>query len=421
MPKDGRLDLTLFGATGFTGWIAAQYICKHAPPDLQWAIAGRSQDKLTAKLRDIRRDYPDRALPETIVASLDEVSAIKLASSSKVVVTTVGPFCRYGSKLVKACAEAGTHYVDCTGEYPWVLEMIEKHHETAKQTGAFIVPQCAFDSAPADIVSYKVANFIRENYKASTKDLTFSLHNLNGGASGGTMESFFSTIEVYGLSGLAHATKPLALSPIKRPYSAPSHLPVFTHPTLGKLTPWIQASPDRATVMRSWGLTQQHTPEKSWGNNFSFTEYKRVKSSFEGLATWITIGLLSIGVLIKPFRWFARKVITQPGFGPDQNFDINRKGNLDWKAVGVVDDDGGENKGKKVLGTFTYDGGDAYALTGLFIVEAALHLLDMEKGRSKKEGLGQTIGGGLLTPICLGEGFLKRLDGAGIKIDAREL
>ncbi|KAF3090050.1 hypothetical protein TWF706_010201 [Orbilia oligospora] len=421
MPKDGRLDLTLFGATGFTGWIAAQYICKHAPPDLQWAIAGRSQDKLTAKLRDIRRDYPDRALPETIVASLDEVSAIKLASSSKVVVTTVGPFCRYGSKLVKACAEAGTHYVDCTGEYPWVLEMIEKHHETAKQTGAFIVPQCAFDSAPADIVSYKVANFIRENYKASTKDLTFSLHNLNGGASGGTMESFFSTIEVYGLSGLAHATKPLALSPIKRPYSAPSHLPVFTHPTLGKLTPWIQASPDRATVMRSWGLTQQHAPEKSWGNNFSFTEYKRVKSSFEGLATWITIGLLSIGVLIKPFRWFARKVITQPGFGPDQNFDINRKGNLDWKAVGVVDDDGGENKGKKVLGTFTYDGGDAYALTGLFIVEAALHLLDMEKGRSKKEGLGQTIGGGLLTPICLGEGFLKRLDGAGIKIDAREL
>ncbi|TGJ70011.1 hypothetical protein EYR41_006008 [Orbilia oligospora] len=421
MPKDGRLDLTLFGATGFTGWIAAQYICKHAPPDLQWAIAGRSQDKLTAKLRDIRRDYPDRALPETIVASLDEVSAIKLASSSKVVVTTVGPFCRYGSKLVKACAEAGTHYVDCTGEYPWVLEMIEKYHETAKQTGAFIIPQCAFDSAPADIVSYKVANFIRENYKASTKDLTFSLHNLNGGASGGTMESFFSTIEVYGLSGLAHATKPLALSPIKRPYSAPSHLPVFTHPTLGKLTPWIQASPDRAIVMRSWGLTQQHAPEKSWGNNFSFTEYKRVKSSFEGLATWITIGLLSIGVLIKPFRWFARKVITQPGFGPDQNFDINRKGNLDWRAVGVVDDDGGENKGKKVLGTFTYDGGDAYALTGLFIVEAALHLLDMEKGRSKKEGLGQTIGGGLLTPICLGEGFLKRLDGAGIKIDAREL
>ncbi|KAF3167268.1 hypothetical protein TWF106_011621 [Orbilia oligospora] len=421
MPKDGRLDLTLFGATGFTGWIAAQYICKHAPPDLQWAIAGRSQDKLTAKLRDIRRDYPDRALPETIVASLDEVSAIKLASSSKVVVTTVGPFCRYGSKLVKACAEAGTHYVDCTGEYPWVLEMIEKHHETAKQTGAFIIPQCAFDSAPADIVSYKVANFIRENYKASTKDLTFSLHNLNGGASGGTMESFFSTIEVYGLSGLARATKPLALSPIKRPYSAPSHLPVFTHPTLGKLTPWIQASPDRATVMRSWGLTQQHAPEKSWGNNFSFTEYKRVKSSFEGLATWITIGLLSVGVLIKPFRWFARKVITQPGFGPDQNFDINRKGNLDWKAVGVVDDDGGENKGKKVLGTFTYDGGDAYALTGLFIVEAALHLLDMEKGRSKKEGLGQTIGGGLLTPICLGEGFFKRLDGAGIKIDAREL
>ncbi|KAK6543778.1 hypothetical protein TWF694_000510 [Orbilia ellipsospora] len=445
MPKDARLDIVLFGATGFTGWITAQYICKLAPQNLQWAIAGRSQEKLNVKLKELRRQFPDSPIPETIIADLDEVSAIRLASSAKVVVTTVGPYCRYGSGLVKACAEAGTHYVDCTGEHSWVLEMVNKYHETAKQTGALvchknryrssndcpfvdwyilqIVPQSAFESAPADLISYKISRLIREKYNTGTKDVTFALSNLNGGASGGTMETFFSVIEVYGLSRLATAADPFALSPLRRPYSAPRRLPIRSHPILGILTPWLQHTPDRAIVMRSWGLTKQYQPEQSWGEKFSFSEYKRVKNYFEGVATWCTIMFISVGAIFSPFRWLARKVVTQPGFGPDQNFDLAKRGNLEWRAVGVVDSEEKEKKGKKVLGVVSFDGGECYALTALLIAEAAFSILDIKNGKGVKdeECLAEIIGGGVLTPVCLGETYIRRLNKAGVKIEAREL
>ncbi|KAF3915359.1 hypothetical protein AA313_de0206254 [Arthrobotrys entomopaga] len=423
MPKDARLDIVLFGATGFTGWITAQYICKLAPQSLQWAIAGRSQEKLDAKRIELRKNFPNSPRPETIVADLSEESAIKLAGAAKVVITTVGPFCRYGSGLVKACAEAGTHYVDCTGEHSWVKEMIEKYHETARYTGALIVPQTAFESAPADLVSYKIASLVREKYNTDTKDVTFALFNLNGGASGGTMETFFSVIEVYGLAKLAKSADPFALSPISRSYSAPRRLPIRSHPILGILTPWLQHTPDRAIVMRSWGLTKQYQPEKSWGDQFSFSEYKRVKGYIEGIATWCTIMCISIGAVFSPFRWLARKVITQPGFGPDQNFDLAKRGNLEWRAVGVVDSEDKEKKGKKVLGVVSFDGGEAYSLTALMIAEAAFAILDIKYRKRVKdeECLADIIGGGVLTPVCLGETYIRRLDKAGVKIEAREL
>ncbi|KAK6341319.1 hypothetical protein TWF696_008398 [Orbilia brochopaga] len=427
MPPSASLDIVLFGATGFTGWITAQYIARLATPNLRWAIAARSKDKLTAKLQELRRLFPDRTPPEIIVAGLDDDSAARLAAAGKVVISTVGPYCRYGSGLVKACAEAGTHYIDCTGEHPWVLDMIEKYDETARRTGALIIPQSAFESAPADLVSYKVVKTIREEYGVGTKDVHFSLHNLNGGASGGTMETFFSVIEVFGLRRIAASSHPLALSPVHkdRPYSFPRHLPVFTHPVLGTLTPWLQGTPDRAIVMRSWGLTEQHAPEQSYGRAFAFTEYKRVKNVLEGVALWATIAVLSVGVLLAPFRWIARRVITQPGSGPSQDFNAHRQGTLEWRAVGVADTNDGKGE-KKVLGSFKYDEGDAYALTGLLIVEAALSVLDVQRQREagtlkEEECLAGRIGGGVLTPASLGEVFLRRLDKVGVKVDAKKL
>ncbi|KAJ6263182.1 hypothetical protein Dda_1743 [Drechslerella dactyloides] len=427
MPPSAPLDIVLFGATGFTGWITAQYIARLATPDLRWAIAARSQDKLAAKLQELRRLFPDRAPPEIIVAGLDDASAVRLAGAAKVVISTVGPYCRYGSGLVKACAEAGTHYIDCTGEHTWVLDMIEKYDETARRTGALIIPQSAFESAPADLVSYKVAKTIREEYGVGTKDVTFSLHNLNGGASGGTMETFFSVIEVFGLRRIASSSAPLALSPVQksRSYNYPFRLPVFTHPVLGTLTPWLQGTPDRAIVMRSWGLTEQYTPAQSYGSSFGFAEYKRVKNVLEGAALWLTITVLSVGVLLAPFRWIARRVVMQPGLGPSQKFDINRQGSLEWRAVGVADTADSKSE-KKVLASMRYDEGDAYALTALLIVEAALAVLDVQSRReagtaAEMECLAGKIGGGVLTPASLGDVYLNRLDAVGVKVVAKTL
>ncbi|EWC44495.1 hypothetical protein DRE_06763 [Drechslerella stenobrocha 248] len=431
MPPSAALDLVLFGATGFTGWISAQYIARLAPRDLRWALAARSPDKLAAKLEELGRQFPDRVPPETIVAGLDEASAVKLAGSCKLVISTVGPFCRYGSELVKACAEAGTHYVDCTGEHTWVLDMIEKYDETARRTGALIIPQTAFESAPADLVSYKIAQTIREKYNLGTKDVTFSLHNLNGGASGGTIETFLSVIEVFGVSRLASSSQPLALSPAAvrtRPFSVQTRTPVFTHPVLGTLTSWLQATPDRAIVMRSWGLAQLYAPETlSYGANFAFAEFKRARNALEGLVVCVAIAVVSVGVLFAPFRWLARRVVMQPGFGPDQAaFNSGRQGSLEWRAVGVADDsdyDGeGRTKKREVLASLRYEDGDCYAITALLIVEAAFTILDLQKdGGVGEDCLARKIGGGVLTPACLGEPYIKRLDAVGTKLVVKEL
>lgn len=235
------------------------------------------------------------------------------------------------------------------------------------------------------------------------------------------METFLSIIEAYPWSHLMRSSNPMALSPVARTYKSPFTLPVFRHPTLGILTPWIQGGPDRAIVLRSWGLTKQYTPTKQYGDNFTFTEFKRCKWVLEGLITWVTIAVLSIGVLLPPFRWIARKVVTQPGFGPAQEtFDVKKKGALEWMSVGTSADVDAKGE-KKVLCNMRFEKGDAYALTALLIVEAGLAILDLEKGEGDPECLAKVIGGGVLTPACLGEGYVKRLNEVGVTIKTRDL
>ena len=135
-----EFDLILFGATGFTGRLVAEYIAARRPG--KWAIAGRNRDKL-AQL--------GTGVPIVIADALDPASVAEVARRTKAVCTTVWPYAKYGSALVAACAEAGTHYCDLTGEVHWMRKMIDAHHERAKQTGARIVHTCGFDSIPSDL------------------------------------------------------------------------------------------------------------------------------------------------------------------------------------------------------------------------------------------------------------------------------
>ena len=136
-------DLVLLGATGFTGKLVAQYLDKHA---MRWALAGRNPDKLEEVRRSLKSDVP------VIVAdALDAAACAALAARTKVVCTTVGPYTKYGSEVVAACAAAGTHYCDLTGEVSWMRTMIDAHHETARRTGARIVHASGFDSIPSDL------------------------------------------------------------------------------------------------------------------------------------------------------------------------------------------------------------------------------------------------------------------------------
>src|SRR6478609_8105998 len=146
MPDARELDLVLFGATGFTGGLTADYLAQHAPAGLRWALAGRNPAKLEAVRDRIGVDVPLLAADATDPTTLADV-----ARRSRLVITTVGPYIEYGEPLVAACAEAGTDYVDLTGEPEFVDRVYLAHHATAQRTGARIVHACGFDSIPHDL------------------------------------------------------------------------------------------------------------------------------------------------------------------------------------------------------------------------------------------------------------------------------
>ncbi|NUU24118.1 MAG: saccharopine dehydrogenase, partial [Streptomycetaceae bacterium] len=160
MPAQDRPhDLVLFGATGFTGALTAEYLVRHAPASCRWAIAGRNRDKLGA-LRDrlAALDPACADLPLIVADTSDPGSLRAMAAGTRVLASTVGPYLFYGEPLVAACAESGTDYLDLTGEPEFVDRVFVAHHETAVRTGARLVHACGFDSVPYDLgVHFTVA------------------------------------------------------------------------------------------------------------------------------------------------------------------------------------------------------------------------------------------------------------------------
>src|SRR5690554_6763921 len=141
-----KYDIILFGATGYTGGLVAEKLRLLSPSNLRWAIAGRSVQKLELLQNDLNQRNPDRTPVDVFICDLSEHQIETMASLTKCLITTVGPFLNYGTAVLEACAVYGTHYVDSTGEYPWVYEMIKKCNRTAVNRKAIMIPQCGFDS-----------------------------------------------------------------------------------------------------------------------------------------------------------------------------------------------------------------------------------------------------------------------------------
>ncbi len=155
MAADRQFDLALFGATGFTGGLAAEYLARNAPAGLRWALVGRNRGRLEdvrARLARLDGTAPAPELLEADAADRTPLDAV--AAAARVVVTTVGPYALYGEPLVAACAAAGTDYVDLTGEPEFVDRMWTLHHAEAERTGARLVHCCGFDSIPHDLGAY---------------------------------------------------------------------------------------------------------------------------------------------------------------------------------------------------------------------------------------------------------------------------
>ena len=194
-------DLVLFGATGFTGQLAAHYLAKNygqvKTAGFKWALAGRRREALEALRRELVEVNPRSAselakLPIIIADSGDFASLCRLASSTKVVITTAGPFDKYGSDLVLCCAEFGTGYCDITGETDWVRKMVDMYDDKARSTGARIVNQCGHDCVPWDLLVMECSKLLKAKGDSITEIRCYD--EINGHVSGGTLDTILHSL-----------------------------------------------------------------------------------------------------------------------------------------------------------------------------------------------------------------------------------
>jgi len=199
-------DLVLYGASGFTGRQAVDYLARHAR-SLRWAIAGRD----LAKLEAAREQAGAKA--DVLVAESDDQSAVDaVAERTRVLASTAGPFALYGGALVDACVRHGTHYADITGETPWVRDLIDRHHLRAAADGTRIIPCCGFDSVPSDLGTWLVVRHLREHLGAGCREVK-AYFRMRGGFNGGTLATALNLQE----SGQAARTRdPFLLNPPRR-------------------------------------------------------------------------------------------------------------------------------------------------------------------------------------------------------------
>lgn len=394
-------DIVLYGATGFVGRQTVAYLASH--PDmrhsgLRWAIAGRSRDKLEAVQRELR--VPQAGI---LVADAQDAAALDtLTRQSRVVVSTAGPFALYGSELVAACVRHGCHYVDITGETPWVRGLIERHHTDAGRRHARIIPCCGFDSIPSDIGAYLAQATMQSLHGRDCVGVKAAF-TLRGGFNGGTLASFFNMLE----AGQAKAMQdPFLLNPPdRRPASTTDHsdpvAPRFDADLNAWLGPFFMAPVNTRVVRRSAALL-------GYGSDFHYQEYLHLG---RGASRALAAAALSAGSAatamamgIGPVRRLAQRFAPAPGAGPSEaSMD---GGSFHSRIVGRAAD------GTLVHGHMADRGDPGNRATTKMLCESALALA-LEADRLP----GGKAHGGVLTPAsALGTVLVERLRSAGMTL-----
>ncbi|KAH7408548.1 Saccharopine dehydrogenase-domain-containing protein [Phaeosphaeria sp. MPI-PUGE-AT-0046c] len=417
-------ELILLGATGYTGNLVAEWISTRLPEDLKWAVAGRNTNKLQKVVDGLKQLNPDRKQPDIQTCELETDQLEALAKKTKLVVTTVGPcIMHYGEPVLAACANNGTHYLDCTGEIPWVYDMIAKYDALAKKNNSIIIPEIGLDSVPADILAYVLAREVRRRYNTACERVMATLYAAKTGVSGGTSLTMVELFCNYSLTHLAKSMHPYSLSPVKAKESMSSPTGGFPHRLFGLLsvpelggtqTVGLMAGVDECITHRSWGLYAQaadssNNASLSYGPRFRFNEYMRTSSIVTGALIKLALGTVGLLLALPPTRWILAPliktfVIQAPGQGPSK--ESMKNDFFSYRGVGIAED----GKGKVTAKLDVAHGG--YATTGLTMSAAAQVIL---RGRLEETEAGR-LGGGILTPATLGEQYVETLNDFGMKI-----
>jgi short subunit dehydrogenase-like uncharacterized protein len=377
-------DLVLFGATGFTGGLTADYLAAHGPTNLRWALAGRNRAKLeavAARLAAARSPVPPPALLEADAA--DAPALARIAESTRVVITTVGPYALYGAPLVAACAAAGTDYVDLTGEPEFVDRMFLDNDAAAKASGARLVHCCGFDSVPHDLGAYFTLLQLPEGVPVRIDGYVRS----NASFSGGTYHSAINGF-ARGRQTFAAARERKAAEP--RPVGRQVHAAKARIRRDEALGAWTAPLPtiDGPIVRRSAALVDRYGPDFTYGHNL----VARRLATIGGVAAGV--GAVAVLAPIPPTRKLLLKA-KAPGEGPSA---ATRAGS--WFKIRFV----GEGGGKRVV-TEVAGGDPGYSETSKILAECGLCLaFDDLPSRA----------GQLTTVASMGDMLLTRLQNAGI-------
>ncbi|HSK25798.1 MAG TPA: saccharopine dehydrogenase NADP-binding domain-containing protein, partial [Jiangellales bacterium] len=405
MTTERELDVVVHGATGFVGRLTAEYLAEHAPAGVRIGLSGRSLLRLEA----VRDGLGPGAAgwPLLVTDSADDAQVAALAARTRVVATTVGPYLRHGLPLVGACARAGTHYADLTGEVLFVREAADRHHDEAVARDTRIVVSCGFDSVPSDLGVLVAAEQARHDGAGELTDTTLVVASARGGVSGGTVDTLRMTVAEAAKGGRARRllADPYALSPDRAKEPRPGDGrdgPGIGHDTeLGGWTgPFVMASYNTRVVRRSNALQ-----DWAYGRGFRYREVMRVgRGRLAPLVAVGTAGALAAGaagLAFPPTRALLDRVLPKPGEGPDE--ETRRTGRFRMEVHTTT------TTGARYVAVVAAQGDPGYAATSVMLGESALALaLDSDR---------LPPASGVLTPAtALGQVLVERLRAAGFAI-----
>lgn len=388
--RSRRYDFVLLGATGFTGGLTAEYLAERVPQGARWAIAGRNRDKLQAVRQHLARINPAAEAVDIVEADISDAGSMReLARSTRVLATTVGPYVLHGEPVVAACAQAGTHYLDITGEPEFVDTMWLRYHRTALGSGAKLIHCCGFDSIPHDLG----ALFTAQQLPAGAPKHIDGFVRAGGSPSAGTYHSALLAFSRMRETSAAHRERGRreAVTSARSVGSQPMR-PHFDK----RLDTWVLPFPsiDPQIVKRSARMLDDFGPSFRYGHFLQVKELRNVLKLAGG------VGALLIGAQIPPARnWLMKR--KQSGEGPSEA--QRRKG---WFRVRFF----GEGGGRSVIVDVT--GGDpGYGETSRMLGESILcTAFDRLPARA-----------GQLTPAAaMGDRLRERLDAIGIRFSVVE-
>ncbi len=411
-----EFDIVVYGATGFVGKLTADYLA-HSGGSARIALAGRSPGRLEAvraTLPESARSWPIITADASSPPSLDE-----MAARTQVVVTTVGPYSRYGLPLVAACAKAGTDYADLTGEAMFVRQSIDDYHKQAIDTGARIVHACGFDSIPSDMSVYELYRRVTADDTGELCDTNYVLRSFSGGVSGGTIASM---IEVFRASSGDPDTRRLLEDPYTLAQDRGAEPEFGPQPDL----PWRRGreiAPELAGVWAGGFVMAMYNTrivrrsnallDYAYGRRFRYAEYMGMGPSVLApvaavATTAATAGAAALGGRF--FRFLPRRLVERlapkPGTGPSA--EARERGYYRVETYTTT------TSGARYVATMSQSGDPGYKATSVMLGECGLALaLDRNKLPERY---------GVLTPAAaMGDALLARFPAAGISLDSARL